>query len=58
VLNETKKVVRNLIAIDETKLKVGDKAIYVWPVINVESKECLGVYVSEARSNPQYYIIR
>ena len=38
VLNEPKKTVRNLIAIDETKLKVGDKTIYVWSAIDVESK--------------------
>ena len=51
VLNEPKKVIRNLIAIDETKLKVGDKTIYLQLVIDVESKEYLGVYISEARSN-------
>ena len=50
VLNEPKKTVRNLIAIDETKLKVGDKTIYVWSAIDVESKECLGVYISESRN--------
>ena len=48
VLNEPKKVIRNLIAIDETKLKVGDKTIYLQLVIDVELKECLGVYISEA----------
>ncbi|AIJ05569.1 transposase, IS240 [Methanocaldococcus bathoardescens] len=50
VLNEPKKGIRNLIAIDETKLKVGDKTIYVWSTIDVESKECLGVYISETRN--------
>ena len=28
-LNDPEKIVRNLIAINETKLKVGDKPIYV-----------------------------
>jgi transposase-like protein len=51
VLNKPNKVVRNLIAINETKLKVGNKTIYLQLVIDVESKEYLGVYISEARSN-------
>ncbi|AEF96081.1 IS6 family transposase [Methanotorris igneus] len=51
VLNEPERKTRNLIAIDETKLKVGDKTIYVWSAIDVETKECLGVYVSESRSS-------
>jgi transposase-like protein len=49
-LNDPEKIVRNLIAINETKLKVRDKTIYLQLVIDVESKECLGVYVSETRN--------
>ncbi len=50
VLNEPERRIRNLIAIDETKLKVGNETIFVWSAIDVESKECLGVYVSETRN--------
>ncbi|WP_423791986.1 IS6 family transposase [Methanocaldococcus indicus] len=50
VLNEPKRKERYAIAIDETKLKIGNENIYVWSAIDVESKECLGVYVSETRN--------
>ena len=50
VLNEPERKERNLIAIDETKLKVGDKYIYAWSAIDVETKECLGVYISKTRN--------
>jgi len=50
ILNEPKKTVRNLIAIDETKPEVGDKTIYTRSAIDVESKECLGVYIPETRN--------
>ena len=51
ILDEPKKKVRSLIAIDETKLKVGNETIFVWSAIDVETKECLGVYVSESRNS-------
>ncbi|WP_423792395.1 IS6 family transposase [Methanocaldococcus indicus] len=50
VLNEPERKERYAIAIDETKLKIGNEVIYVWSAIDVESKECLGVYVSETRN--------
>ncbi|XRO74786.1 IS6 family transposase [Methanocaldococcus sp. 28A] len=49
ILNEPERKTRNLIAIDETKLKLGNETIYVWSAIDVESKECLGIYVSKTR---------
>ncbi len=51
ILNEPERKTRNLIAIDETKLKFGNETIYVWSAIDVESKECLGIYVSKTRSS-------
>ncbi|CAB3287087.1 protein of unknown function [Methanocaldococcus lauensis] len=35
----------------ETKLKFGNETIYVWSAIDVESKECLGIYISKTRSS-------
>ncbi len=32
---------RRLIAIDETKLKLEDKQIFIWNAVDVDSKECL-----------------
>ncbi|XRP96896.1 IS6 family transposase [Methanocaldococcus sp. 16A] len=49
ILNEPERKTRNLIAIDETKLKLGNETIYVWSAIDVDSKECLGIYVSKTR---------
>ncbi|XRP96539.1 IS6 family transposase [Methanocaldococcus sp. 16A] len=49
ILNEPERKTRNLIAIDETKLKIGNETIYVWSAIDVGSKECLGIYVSKTR---------
>ncbi|XRO74924.1 IS6 family transposase [Methanocaldococcus sp. 28A] len=49
ILNEPERKTRNLIAIDETKLKLGNETIYVWSAIDVESKECLGIYVFKTR---------
>ncbi|XRO77007.1 IS6 family transposase [Methanocaldococcus sp. 10A] len=49
ILNEPERKTRNLITIDETKLKLGNETIYVWSAIDVDSKECLGIYVSKTR---------
>ncbi|XRO74805.1 IS6 family transposase [Methanocaldococcus sp. 28A] len=49
ILNEPERKTRNLIVIDETKLKLGNETIYVWSAIDVESKECLGIYISKTR---------
>ncbi|XRO77506.1 IS6 family transposase [Methanocaldococcus sp. 10A] len=51
ILNEPERKTRNLIAIDETKLKFGNETIYVWSAIDVVSKECLGIYVSKTRNS-------
>ena len=51
VLNEPERRERTLITIDETKLKFENQTIFVWAAVDVESKECLGVYVSETRNH-------
>ena len=34
---------------DETILRVGDRKVFVWDAIDVETRECLGIWVSMAR---------
>jgi len=50
VLNEPERKERDTITIDETKLKIGNETIFVWSAIDVKTRECLGVYVSETRN--------
>ena len=40
---------RELIAVDEMILRVGDRKVFVWAAIDVETRECLGIWVSMAR---------
>jgi len=42
---------RRVVAIDETKLKINGRQVYVWAAIDVETKELLAVYASYYRSN-------
>ncbi len=46
---------RRLIAIDETKLKSENKQIFVWSAIDVDTKECLAIWVSEGRGSFEAY---
>ena len=55
VINLPEKRERRLIAIDETVIKLEDKRIYVWVAIDVDTKECLAVWVSEGRSKIEVY---
>ena len=41
---------RRAIALDENKVKRQGKQVYVWTAVDVDSKEVLGVYISETRS--------
>ena len=41
VLKQPKKKERRLVAIDETKIKLEKRLIFVWAVIDVDTKECL-----------------
>ena len=38
------------IAIDETKVKIGDKWHYIWVAIDIDTWEILGVYISRGRA--------
>jgi transposase-like protein len=42
---------RKVVAIDETKLKINGRQVYVWAAIDVDTKELLAVYASYYRSN-------
>jgi len=49
ILKEPRRKERKLIAVDETIIRVGDRKVFVWAAIDVETKECLGIWVSIAR---------
>jgi len=46
---------RGAVAVDETKLKVRGKQVYVWVAMDVETKEILGVRASLSRSSLEAY---
>ena len=41
---------RRAIAIDETKIKIGDRWHYLWAAIDLDSKEILALYLSTGRA--------
>ena len=47
---------REAVAVDETKLKVNGKQVYVWVAIDIETKEVLGVRASLSRSSLEAYL--
>ena len=49
ILKQPRKKERKLIAVDETIIRVGDRKVFVWAAIDVETKECLGIWVSMSR---------
>ena len=56
VLKQPKKKKRRLIAIDETKLKLEDKQIFVWSAVDVDTDECLAIWASEGRTSFHAYV--
>jgi len=44
-----------LIAIDETKIKLENKQIFVWSAVDVDMKECLSIWATEGRSSFHAY---
>jgi len=56
IIDQPTKKKRRLIAIDETKIKLEKKQIFVWAAIDVDSKECLFVWASERRSSFHAYV--
>ncbi len=55
ILKPPEKKERRLIAIDETKLKLENRHIFVWSAIDVDTKECLAVWATEGRSSFHAY---
>ena len=47
----TSRKYRGCIAIDETKIKIGNRYWYVWAAIDVDSWEIVGVLVTEWRTS-------
>ena len=41
---------RRAIALDETKIKRSKKQVYLWTAVDVDSKEVIGVYISDTRT--------
>ena len=56
VIDQPTRKKRRLIAIDETKIKLERKQIFVWAAIDVDSKECLAIWASEGRSSFHAYV--
>ena len=56
VLIQPKKKKRKLITVDETKIRLEKKQIFVWAAIDVDTKECLAVWASEGRSSFHAYV--
>ena len=56
VLKQPRKKKRRLIAIDETKLKLERKLIFVWTAVDVDTDECLAIWASEGRSSFHAYV--
>ena len=56
VIRTPKKKKRRLIAIDETKIKLENKQIFVWSAIDVDTMECLAIWASEGRSGFHAYV--
>jgi len=46
---------RRLIAIDETKLKLEDKQIFVWGAVDVDAGECLLIWATDGRCSFHAY---
>ena len=47
---------RELIAIDETKIKLENKQIFVWSARDAETGECLFIWASESRGSFEAYV--
>jgi hypothetical protein len=50
-IKQPEKKERRLISIDETKLKLENKQIFVWTATDVDTKECLSIWASEGRGS-------
>jgi Transposase and inactivated derivatives len=51
MVSKVKKRERRLIAMDETKLKLQGRDIFIWAAIDIDTKELLSIYASYQRSS-------
>ncbi len=49
ILKQPRKKGRKFIAVDETIIRVGERRVFVWAAIDVETRECLAIWVSMSR---------
>ena len=57
--SKVKKKERRLIAMDETKLKLQGREVFIWAAIDIDTKELLSLYASYQRSSVnQFHNIR
>ena len=56
VLEQPEKKKRRLVAIDETKIKLENKQIFVWAAIDVDTRECLAIWASGGRTSFHAYV--
>ncbi|AEA46217.1 IS6 family transposase [Archaeoglobus veneficus] len=56
VLKQPEKKKRRLVAIDETKIKLEKKQIFVWAAIDVDTMECLAIWASGGRGSFEAYV--
>jgi transposase-like protein len=56
VIKQPEKKKRRFVAIDETKIKLEKKQIFVWAAIDADTRECLAIWASEGRTSFHAYV--
>lgn len=56
ILKPPERKKRRLIAVDEAKLKLKNKQIFVWSAIDVDTKECLFIWATDGRTSFHAYV--
>jgi len=55
ILKQPEKKKRRLIAVDETKIKLENRQIFIWSAVDVDTKECLFILATDGRSGFHAY---
>jgi transposase-like protein len=50
-----KKIYREIIAVDETKVKINGKLYILWAAIDIQTREILGIWVTKGRASIEAY---
>ena len=50
-----KKAYREIIAVDETKVKINGKPYILWAAIDIQTREILGIWVTKGRASIEAY---